>query len=42
MGSSCCTVAAVEAAFLVVLVTAFVAVAALSGYVLLKLFAGPR
>jgi len=42
MGTSCCSVGRVELAYLLLLVAAFVAIAALAGYVVVKLVAGPR
>jgi hypothetical protein len=41
MGTSCCSVGRVELAYLVVLIVAFVAIAAFAGYVV-KRVAGPR
>jgi hypothetical protein len=42
MGPSCCTVQIVEATYLTLLVVTFLAIGAMSIYILLKLFAGQR
>ena len=42
MRASCCTVAIVEAAYLVVLILAFLALAGAAAYLLVRLLAGAR
>jgi hypothetical protein len=42
MDPSCCSVGRVELTYLVLLIAAFVAVAAFAGYVVVRLFAGQR
>jgi hypothetical protein len=42
MPTSCCTVACVEATYLVLLIATFVGITVMAAYIVFKLFAGQR